>query len=93
MTASRDLCIMACTFCRDPAFHAWLESMLAALPGPPINEAGAKAYILHVCGVASRSDLDTDPAAARRFHQFVREPFIAHKRAALAAAVPDWIPQ
>lgn len=80
---SRQLCVMACTFCRDPQFHDWLET-LAAADGKPAwkaTESGAKAFITTACRVTSRSDLDTDPAAGRRFHKLVREPFLAWKEA------------
>lgn len=71
---SRDLCIMACTFCRDPQFRQWMTR-----EGPSINEARAKEIILGVCGITSRNALDTDPAAAERFHELVRKPFLEWK--------------
>ena len=66
---SRELCIMACVFCRDPLFHKWMTK----LGGPSINEGTAKSIILEVCGVTSRNDLDTDADAAQRFHDLVRD--------------------
>lgn len=72
----RDLCIMACVFCRDPEFQGWLASRAGA---DRKDEAQAKAFILTACGVASRNDLDTNPAAAERFHELVRKPFLAWK--------------
>lgn len=74
---SRDLCIMACAFCRDVDFHNWLAELA---PGAGyFDEEMAKAFITEACGVASRSDLDKDPAAADRFHQLVRAPYLAWK--------------
>lgn len=81
MTGRRDLCIMACIFCRDPDFWRWLE-VLAAADGKPqwkATEAGAKAFILSRCAVDSRNDLDRDPAAAERFHNLVRKPYLEWK--------------
>lgn len=73
---SRDLCIMACIFCRDPQFHAWLAATTDLIKP---RDGQAKAFILRVCGVKSRNDLDRDPAAAQRFHELVRKPFLEWK--------------
>ncbi len=73
----RDLCIMACIFCREPAFLAWLGQL--ATPHVVFTEAMAKDFILEACGVASRNDLDRNPAAAERFHELVRKPYLAWK--------------
>jgi pyruvate-formate lyase-activating enzyme len=73
----RDLCVMACAFCRNPDFLAYLQAI------DPMSanwsEAGAKQFVLNICGVASRSELDHDQVAARRFHELVRGPFLAWK--------------
>ena len=72
---SRDICIMACVFCRDPQFRAFLADVGA----PPATEEEAKAVILAMCQVKSRNELDTNPAAAARFHELVRGPFLEWK--------------
>lgn len=72
--SKRELCIMACVFCRDPLFRKWMSR-----DGPSINENAAKGIILGVCGVKSRNELDTNPEAAARFHELVRKPFLAWK--------------
>jgi len=77
MSGPRDLCIMACVFCRDVQFRAWLAADCAT----PATEAEAKDIILSMCGVTSRNDLDTDPIAALAFHKRIREPFMAWKAA------------
>lgn len=80
----RDLCIMACVFCKDPLFWAWLQQQIEAVAGPlrtKMDEAGAKAFITSRCRVSSRTALDTDPDAATRFHDLIRLPFIAWKEA------------
>lgn len=81
--SARDLCIMACVFCRDPQFHRWLEALAtqAGVTGSVFTETSAKEFILLMCNVASRNELDTSPAAARLFHTLVREPFIEWKEA------------
>lgn len=88
MKPNRDLCIMACVFCRDPLFQRWVKMQrdVVQLPcfgkGAPLGgEALAKEYILARCGVASRNDLDRHPVAAGLFHQHIREPFLAWKEA------------
>ena len=75
MKPSRDLCIMACVFCRDQMFHRWLQSIQ---PGD-VSEDIAKQFIVITCEVTSRNDLDRDPAAAERFHNLIRKPFLAWK--------------
>lgn len=82
----RDLCIMACVFCKDPQFQAWLRSMAPDLG--EVNEVMAKAFIIEACDVASRNELDTNPAAAERFHQLVRLPFLAWKESPFVEPAP-----
>jgi len=82
----RELCIMACAFCRDPQFRSWIDTLQ-----PPelkrnigqieFTEPMAKAFILHLCGIESRNELDTNPDAAERFHQLIRAPFLEWKEA------------
>ena len=88
MKPNRDLCIMACVFCKEPLFQEWVRQQAAAA-GLLIHGASrvargeqeAKAYILQACGVTSRNDLDRVPAAAALFHKLIREPFLAWKEA------------
>lgn len=68
---SRDLQIMACVFCKAPAFQKWV----AGQTGGAENEAAAIAFILEKCDVNSRTELDT-PEAAPRFHSEVRKPYL-----------------
>lgn len=80
----RQLCVMACLFCRDPLFHIWLNVLDSVAhdrdqytfePG----EEFAKDFILTLCGIESRNELDTNRMAAYRFHQLVRIPFVTWK--------------
>jgi len=87
--STRELCIMACVFCRDKQFQAWANDQIAkqqlVIHGayvPGRNESAAKAFILHVCEARSRNDLDTDPDAGQRFHELVRKPFLEWKEKA-----------
>jgi hypothetical protein len=74
---SRELCIMACAFCRDPLFWEWLNHAGIECK----NSDDAKASVLDLSGdIGSRGQLDTDPAAAKRFHVMVRSPFVFWKQ-------------
>lgn len=60
------LCWLAIGFCQQEAFRAFCRAR---------DEAQAKEFILRTCGVTSRKELDTDPKAARLFHERVRQPY------------------
>lgn len=72
-----ELCIMACTFCADPAFWQWADKTSEE---PIEGEAGAKYFILSMCEIKSRKELDTNPEAAQRFHTKIRMPYMASFR-------------
>lgn len=69
---------MACVFCRDRTFWRWMASLDRNGPDH-FGEPGAKAFILTICRVSSRTQLDTDPAAGQRFLALVRDPYLAWK--------------
>ncbi len=69
-----ELCIMACTFCADLKFQDWADSLDVMRVE---DEGDAKAFILHMCRIGSRKELDMLPVAATRFHTLIREPFLA----------------
>lgn len=71
---TRELCIMACVFCRDPLFRNFVSQKLG---GQYCSESQAKAFILTQCQVTSRNELDTNPEAAKRFHDHIRVPYLA----------------
>jgi hypothetical protein len=77
------LCREACDLCENAVFQCWI-----ALDEPPSKEA-AKARIIKICGLEkSRSELDTNPAAAHKFVQVIRLGFMRAtkgERPALAA--------
>lgn len=68
-----ELCVMACTFCADMRFQYWVSTQCGACD----TEAEAKTFILGMCGVESRKDLDSNLVASNRFHKDIREPFLA----------------
>mgnify|MGYP001574530443 CR=1 FL=1 len=87
--SSRELCIMACVFCRDWAFQDWAGEQARAkrmmftgdVDMLTSDDRLAKFFILAEAGVSSRNELDTDPEAAQRFHDLVRKPFLEWKEA------------
>lgn len=52
--------------CREAAFQRFLQVK---------TEAEAITAVRSKCGVQSRREFDTDPAAAQRLHQSIRIPF------------------
>jgi hypothetical protein len=62
----KSLAQVAGTLCTLPAFWTYLGLS---------SEAEASEYVRNVCGVKSRAELDTNPAAAQLFHDYVRRPF------------------
>ncbi len=80
--SNRDLCIMACVFCKDPLFQRWIKEQAEADGVDGLSwcsEAGAKAFILSLCRVESRNELDTNVHAGARFLEQVRAPYFAWK--------------
>jgi hypothetical protein len=82
MSAPRDLCIMACAFCRYRDFWEYLQEIDPQ--HEPWTEGAAKEFILVVCGINSRSELDRNAVAAANFHEKVRLPFVAWRDRASA---------
>lgn len=86
---NRDLCIMACIFCREPEFQKWAGAQARAQRWLFIGDVDmkvdddrmAKRFILSQCQVKTRNELDTNPDAAQRFHELVRKPFLEWKEA------------
>lgn len=72
----RDLCIIACKFCKDINFQHWVHSFQT---GACQTEEEARQFILDTCGVLSRKELDNHQTAANRFHALIRQPFLEWK--------------
>lgn len=69
-----DLCWRAVQWCKEPEFIDFLN-----LQEPGIDsEHDAAAYIKRVCGVQSRKELDTSPAARGLFNARIRGPYQKH---------------
>lgn len=65
------LCREACDYCAMPAFHEWMGAA---------NDDDAKAYILDLCGIKSRKDLDMNERAHDAFVSSIRLPFMRWQR-------------
>jgi hypothetical protein len=53
--------------CKEPLFQQFLR-----VP----NEALAVTSVRAICEVKSRAEVDTDPRAQQRFHDFIRKPYL-----------------
>lgn len=71
-----ELCIMACNFCVDPLFIEYVSIG----EREPASEETAKEYILGICGINSRKELDANKNAASEFHDSIRKPFLEWKQ-------------
>lgn len=63
--------------CREPEFQRFLGVH---------SETEAARAVRTLCAVRSRSELDSDPAAAQRFHQSIRIPYSNHMREEFACS-------
>jgi hypothetical protein len=75
-TKAGELCVMACTFCKEDQFWVWMTRNFNCEVN---SEDDAKYLILHVCRIESRKELDTNHYAAERFHIEIRRPYLAWK--------------
>lgn len=77
-----EACWQAVDLCSDARFWEWVQ--FATLNVKQLStEAEAKAYVLDVCGIESRKDLDIDHEARDRFNVRLFRPFnqwLEHKR-------------
>lgn len=62
------LCGLAIKWCEDPHFAKWVNEQMEE-PVDPKN------FILSVCGVTSRKELDTDADAGRAFREEIMGPY------------------
>jgi hypothetical protein len=53
--------------CREPLFQRFLGA---------VSEDEAAEVVRRVCDVQSRGEIDRDPEAAGRFHEYIRIPFL-----------------
>lgn len=57
--------------CKEPQFRKWLR-----VP----DEQTAITAVRAICEVKSRSEIDTNPEAEKRFHQFIRLPYLQYSQ-------------
>jgi hypothetical protein len=76
----QDLSQYAAMLCKEPEFLAFLEVHVPTTKeeGFTWNPTTAAEWMRQTCQVPSRALLDTDPDAAKRFHQLVRMPYLQH---------------
>jgi hypothetical protein len=72
--------------CAEPEFQAWLQQR-HPLPWGRLSYATSAERAAHVvrllCGVTSRAEIDHDEQAHRAFQAHIREPWLAHSKAAV----------
>lgn len=70
------LCVMACTFCKDPMFWRWIQVVFMPAGERCDGEDSARQFVLETCEVERRIFIDTTPNAAQLFHREIRIPFM-----------------
>jgi hypothetical protein len=68
-----ELCLFAVMRCQDERFRRWVQAVTNQ--ADLVTEQQAKQFILVVCKIESRRELDTDPDAAALFHRLIRIPY------------------
>lgn len=71
------LCLEAIQLCQNARFREWAAE---GAEEEQFSEAQAKEYILNVCCIESRKELDTDRQAALAFINRIRVPFMGWVR-------------
>lgn len=74
-TKSGGLAKLAGVFCQDKRFLAFLDAEWHD-DGPYDTPEKAADLVRRVCEVSSRAALDQDEAAAERFHERIRIPYV-----------------
>lgn len=74
-----DLCWRAVQWCKEPEFIAWINSTTHnGVMWHVKSEDDARAFVCEICGVSSRKELDTNPAARSLFNGCIRGPYHKH---------------
>lgn len=74
------LCTWAAMRCSEPAFIAWIAEAYTKIWDARYREDAeeqAAEVVRHLCGVASRRELDTNEGAAALLHKHIRLPYAA----------------
>lgn len=66
---TQPLSLQAVFRCKSPEFQAWAAAHME--PGAHPCEDTAKRYVYAICGIASRSELNTNAEAAQRYAAMV----------------------
>lgn len=75
------LALLACQWCRDAQFQAWAgHNWPHADDSGPLTEEQCRMLVLDICKIGSRRELDTVPAAAAKFLQEFRLPYMGYLR-------------
>lgn len=72
---SERLSYVAAMLCKNEGFWTYINEQQSG-PVTVGDEDGARIWLCMVLGIESRSELDKDPALARRFHENIRRPFL-----------------
>lgn len=71
-----DLCWRAVQWCKEPDFWLWINNVThGGVLWHVRSEDEAREFVCEICEVNSRKELDTNPDATRKFHQFIRGPY------------------
>jgi hypothetical protein len=71
-----DCCRRAVQWCKEPQFWAWANSVThAGIFFYVNNKDDARAFVLELCKVESRRELDTNNEANKAWHRLIREPY------------------
>lgn len=67
--------------CGEPEFQRWLRTIT---PADAVDVVGdreeAAARVRWICSIKTRSEIDNDIEAERRFHKRIREPWAAYQQ-------------
>jgi hypothetical protein len=73
--AAGPLCKWVAIRCKEPEFWDWITSTeTAPVSDGPFDEWAAW-WVRKTCGVNSRSEIDGNPEAEKRFHTLIRQPY------------------
>ena len=76
-----DVCYRAVMWCQEPSFWAWANSVThAGIFFYVNNKDDARAFVIELCKVDSRKELDTDNEANKTWHRLIREPYSRYLR-------------
>lgn len=70
---------LAGMWCNDPEFWAWAtDETHEGIFWHVNNAAEAKLFVIEMCGIDSRAELDHNAEATQKFHESIRVPYQKH---------------